>query len=314
MRPVCHQTWPPPEVLFRPLPRHCQAARLSRQSVVHTAARAAGERLALLGHNGAGKTTLIKLVLGLIRPHAGEIAILGQTPTAASVRPKLAYLPENVVFHKLLTGSEQLNLFARLKGAAPKVVPDLLERVGLSEAMHRRVGHYSKGMRQRLGLAQLLIGEPKIVVLDEPTSGLDPLSRGMLYEIISDLTKAGAAVILSSHALTEVEARTDRIVILRNGRTVVDGRLSELRARSNLPIRVHVRAKPDAADGIAEKFDGKRLNGAEVEILCAPADKIRRLSEVTALGAMVDDVDVIPPSLEDIYRYFGNEAAAGGGA
>jgi Cu-processing system ATP-binding protein len=275
---------------------------------------AAGERLALLGHNGAGKTTLIKLVLGLIRPQEGEISILGQSPAATSVRPKLAYLPENVAFHKLLTGSEQLKLFARLKGASIKVVPGLLERVGLGEAQHRRVGHYSKGMRQRLGLAQILIGEPRIVVLDEPTSGLDPLSRGMFYEIVSELSDAGAAIILSSHALTEVEARTDRIVILRRGKTVVEGRLSDLRARSNLPIRVHVRARPGAADAIAGKFEGKRLNGASVEILCTPADKIRRLSEVTALGAMVEDIDVIPPSLEDIYRYFGNEADSGRGA
>lgn len=142
---------------------------------------APGERLALLGHNGAGKTTLIKLVLGLTRPDGGDIHILGKLPTSEAVRRVSAYLPENVAFHKSLTGREQLTMFARLKGQSSRVVKDILVRVGLEMAMDRRIGAYSKGMRQRLGLAQVLIGRPQIVVLDEPTSGLDPLSREFFY-------------------------------------------------------------------------------------------------------------------------------------
>ncbi|MHA1158635.1 MAG: ABC transporter ATP-binding protein [Alphaproteobacteria bacterium] len=269
---------------------------------------APGERLALLGHNGAGKTTLLKLVLGLIAPDEGTLTVLDSGPTSSAVRPHLAHLPENVAFHQSLTAREQMDVFVRLKRGALSEIPAILDRVGLSEAAGRRIGTFSKGMRQRLGLAQILIGQPRIVVLDEPTSGLDPVSRELFYEIIAELAGSGAAVIQSSHALTEMEARTDRIVILRKGETVADGQLSDLRARSRLPIRVHVRAAPDAADEIAARFGGRRMNGTAVELTCGAEDKVRRLAEVTALGAMVADIDVVPPSLEDLYRHYSRSA------
>ncbi|HSG96014.1 MAG TPA: ABC transporter ATP-binding protein, partial [Afifellaceae bacterium] len=204
---------------------------------------APGETLALLGHNGAGKTTLIKLILGLTRPQKGAITVLGEAPGSKAMRRHCAYLPENVVFHKSLTGREQLTLFSRLKGGSPQRITEHLDRVGLAEAMDRRIGAYSKGMRQRLALAQIMIGAPRIVILDEPTNGLDPLLRDMFYEMVSELAGAGAAVLLSSHALTELEARTDRIVILRDGRVAANGRLSQLRAGARLPIRVRVEAE-----------------------------------------------------------------------
>ena len=207
-----------------------------------------GERVALLGHNGAGKTTLIKTILGLLEPTSGDISVLGERPGSAAMRRQCAFLPENLAFHKSLTGAEQLRLFCRLKGADPTCAPALLERTGLAHAAHRRIATYSKGMRQRLGLAQLLIGRPRIVVLDEPTSGLDPVSRQDFYEIVSELAGAGAAILLSSHVLTELEARTDRIVILRQGRIAAEGRLSRLRADAGLPIRVRVEAKPGQAE------------------------------------------------------------------
>ncbi len=265
---------------------------------------APGERLALLGHNGAGKTTLIKLILGLTAPDAGRIEVLGQSPGADAVRASCAYLPENVAFHPSLTGREQLTLFYRLKGAPVRLARDALARVGLGDAMDRRIGTYSKGMRQRLGLAQILIGSPRLVVLDEPTSGLDPLSREMFYAMTAELAAAGAAVLLSSHALTELEARTDRIVILRNGQVAANGRLTALRAGAGLPVRIRVAARPGAADAIARHVGGTRVNGCAVELVCAPGEKIRCLSAVTALGAAVEDVDVVPPSLEDVYRRY----------
>ena len=267
-----------------------------------------GERLALLGHNGAGKTTLLKLVLGLIAPHEGALTVLDASPASPTVRPHLAHLPENVAFHKSLTAREQMDFFVRLKKGRRAEIPAILDRVGLTEAAGRRIGTFSKGMRQRLGLAQILIGQPRIVVLDEPTSGLDPVSRELFYEIIAELAAQGAAVIQSSHALTEMEARTDRIVILRKGETVADGRLQDLRARSRLPIRVHVRAEADATGEIASRLGGRKLNGTAVELTCGPENKIQRLAEVTALGAMVTDIDVVPPSLEDLYRFYSRSA------
>ena len=270
---------------------------------------AAGETLALLGHNGAGKTTLIKLILGLTRPQSGAIAVLGEAPGSEAMRAQCAYLPENVVFHKSLTGREQLTLFSRLKGGPAWRIADHLDRVGLAAAMDRRIGTYSKGMRQRLGLAQMLIGEPRVVILDEPTNGLDPLSRDMFYGMVSDLAATGAAVLLSSHALTELEARTDRIVILREGRVAANGRLSQLRAGARLPIRVRVEAEAAMASEVARRFGGTRINGRSVELTCQADEKVRRIGEVTALGPAVEDIDIVPPSLEDVYRHYSRPAA-----
>ncbi len=265
---------------------------------------APGERIALLGHNGAGKTTLIKAILGLLKSTSGHISVLGGLPGSMAVRRQCAFLPENLAFHKSLTGREQLKLFCRLKGAGTGAVPALLDRVGLLEAQGRRIVTYSKGMRQRLGLAQLLIGSPKVVILDEPTSGLDPVSRDSFYEITSELAEQGAAILLSSHVLTELEARTDRIVILRNGSVVADGRLSHLRADAGLPIRVHVEARPGQGDMLAARFGGTRINGHTVKILVPPEEKVARLGEITGLANAIADIDLLPPSLEDLYRYY----------
>jgi Cu-processing system ATP-binding protein len=265
---------------------------------------APGERVALLGHNGAGKTTLLRLVLGLTRPDRGDVVVLGAPAGSAEARRGHAYLPETVAFHKLLTGREQIAMLARLKGASLRNAITCLEKVGLGEAMDRRVGTYSKGMRQRLGLAQLIVGKPKVVILDEPTSGLDPLSRDLFYAIVVDLAQSGAAVIHSSHALTELEARTDRIAILRDGRLVADDRLARLQAGANLPIRLRVQAGSETADALAARLGGRRLNGQAVELACTPREKIARLAEVTAFGDAIRDIDVIPPSLEDLYRHY----------
>ncbi len=176
---------------------------------------AAGERVALLGHNGAGKTTLFKMILGFLKLDGGAISVLGAAPGSSSARQATAYLPEAVAFQKSLTGEEVLRFYAKLKGEdAPKAV-SLLERVGLAEAGRRRVGTYSKGMRQRLGLAQALIGHPRLVLLDEPTSGLDPISRQNFYELVEEVAHEGATVLLSSHALTEVEAKTVELKAVR---------------------------------------------------------------------------------------------------
>ena len=261
-----------------------------------------GERVALLGHNGAGKSTLIKAVLGLIPTEGGQISVAGYKPGSAAARNATAFLPEAVSFHPALTGREQLALFTSLSGKKADV-PALLDRVGLGDALDRRIGTYSKGMRQRLGLAQVLLGRPQVALLDEPTSGLDPISRQDLYAIIDELAAGGCAVLIASHALTEVEARTDRIAIMSKGHLVANDTLEGLSAQAGLKTRLRIRASKDA-DAIAAQMGGARINGASIEIMCGPNEKMAELRRIAAMGDAVADIDITPPRLEDLYRHY----------
>ncbi|MFK5998282.1 MAG: ABC transporter ATP-binding protein [Rhodobacterales bacterium] len=263
-----------------------------------------GQRMALLGHNGAGKTTLIRMILGLTKVDGGSISVFGSAPGSDTARRMTTYLPESVAFHKALSGREQLSLFARLQGEPISVCMPLLERVGLADAADRRIGAYSKGMRQRLGLAQVLLGHPKLALLDEPTSGLDPISRQDFYSIVDDMAAKGTAVLISSHALTEIEARTDCIAILRSGHLMAMDSLANLRRYAGLPIQMHIRAAEGRADEVASTLNGTRVNGSSVNISCMTGQKMDHLTAITSLGQMVVDVDVIPPSLDDLYRHY----------
>lgn len=269
-----------------------------------------GQRVALLGHNGAGKSTMMKILLGLSAADSGQVRVLGVAPGSAAARGQVAYLPENVAFHPALTALEQIRLYLRLRGQPVAQADALLDSVGLGAAARRKIGTYSKGMRQRVGLAQALIGRPRLLVLDEPTSGLDPVSRREFYDVLDRLASQGASILLSSHALTEVEARTDRIVILSQGRVMADDTLAGLRRRATLPTRVQITARPDTADEVAGRLAAGRRNGVMVELDCNRDDKIRRLSDVMALGPLIDDLQVIPPSLDDIYNHFSREGAS----
>lgn len=269
----------------------------------------AGERVALLGHNGAGKTTLMKLALGLVAADSGSVSVGGAAAGSAAAREAAAYLPEALAFHPALTGREQLALFARLAGVSRAAVPGLLDRVGLGDAADRRIGAWSKGMRQRLGLAQMLLGRPALALLDEPTSGLDPVSRHELYAIIDEMAGQGTAVLVASHALTELEARTDRIAILREGRMVACDALARLRDEAGLPVRLRVTASGERAADLQARIGGERLNGASVEVLCPPSEKMARLAEIAGLGGLIADLDVAQPSLEDIYRHYSEGAS-----
>jgi len=267
-----------------------------------------GECLALVGHNGAGKTTLMKLVLGLLRPSGGDVRVLGLAPTArhaADMRRQLGYLPENVAFKPAMTGREALRFFARLKGAPAAQCADLLDTVGLADAADRRIGTYSKGMRQRLGLAQALLGAPRLLLLDEPTTGLDPALRGQFYGILNDLHAAGTTVVLSSHALTEMEARTDRVAIMNAGTLVACATLAELRQATALPIRVKVAVQPGRARDVAAQLGASDyVNDRAVHLSCAASGKLALLRRIAALGPDVVDVDLAPPTLEEIYAHY----------
>jgi Cu-processing system ATP-binding protein len=265
---------------------------------------APGERVALLGHNGAGKSTLMKIILGLIPMTSGQVTICDAAPGSAAARAAVAYLPENAAFHPALTGLEQTRHYLRLRGEDPGLAMGLLEKVGLGPAARRRIGTYSKGMRQRVGLAQALIGHPLLLVLDEPTSGLDPVSRREFYALLDDLAAQGSSILLSSHALTEVEARTDRIVILSKGRLVAEGTLADLRRRADLPVTLHVTARNGCASDVAAQLPGAILVDGALHLTCLQSAKLETLGQIAALGQKVADLDVLPPSLEDLYAHF----------
>ena len=270
---------------------------------------APGERVALLGHNGAGKSTLMKIVLGLIGFDGGTVSIEGAAPGSASARRMTAYLPENAAFHPALTGRELIRQYLRLRGQPASGAGALLDRVGLSHAADRRIGTYSKGMRQRVGLAQALIGQPALMVLDEPTSGLDPVSRREFYTLIDDLAAAGVSVLLSSHALTEVEARTDRLVILSRGRIVAAGSMAQLRDRAGLPLLATVTPAAGASAILRASLPADAdWQGGRAHLQIPVAAKMGFLARVSALGAQVADVEITPPSLEDIYTHFSHAA------
>jgi len=270
----------------------------------------AGETIALVGHNGAGKTTLLKLMLGLIHPTAGGIRVLGENPAAGefAARRRLGYLPENVAFNAALSGRETLSFYARLKGEPVAKALGLLARVGLEAASARRVGTYSKGMRQRLGLAQALIGAPRVLLLDEPTTGLDPELRVSFYEIVQELRDSGATVVLSSHALTELEERADRVIIMNRGVMVANGSIEALRRIACLPTRIRLTVpdlRPAAIPAWLGPVEGwRQVNGHLLEIDAAAEDKMALLRRATGAGAPVQDVDLIPPTLDDLYAHF----------
>ncbi|MCJ8168140.1 ABC transporter ATP-binding protein [Atopomonas sediminilitoris] len=273
-----------------------------------------GEVLGLFGHNGAGKTTTIKLILGLLQASAGSVRVLGHDPHSAEVRRALGYLPENVSFYAQLSGRETLQHFARLKRAPLRQCDDLLEQVGLSDAANRRVKTYSKGMRQRLGLAQALLGEPRLLLLDEPTVGLDPIATQSLYQLIDQLRQHGTSIILCSHVLPGVERHIDRAAILAHGRLQALGDIPSLRERAGLPIRI--RLHDEQARGLqhwqAQGFNTRAINGGHwFEVSTAHASKLGVLRQLLAENA-VSDVELHQPSLEDLYCHFMQQAAAGG--
>lgn len=198
-----------------------------------------GETFGLLGPNGAGKTTLLKLLLGIIRPTSGKGLLLGKPLGDRQVKQRIGYLPENPYLYEYLTGWEFLELAAGLFQIPNSVqrqrIPELLDLVGLSlaDARKKQMRRYSKGMLQRVGMAQALINDPDLIFLDEPMSGLDPLGRYRMREIILSLKAAGKTIFFNSHVLSEVEQICDRIAILSQGELICSGSLDELLGSEN---------------------------------------------------------------------------------
>jgi ABC-2 type transport system ATP-binding protein len=204
----------------------------SYQSVAALANVSVGEVCAFLGPNGAGKTTSISILMGFLFADSGVIRVLGYQPGDIRAKENIGFLPENFAFHKHLTARQLLRFHLALsRKRTPETerrIPELLARVKLENYEHLKIGKYSRGMMQRLGLAQALLAQPQLLILDEPTSGLDPAGREEVLELLKGLKAEGRTVFLSSHILPEVEQVCDRVIILDRGRLVRAGRLSEM--------------------------------------------------------------------------------------
>ncbi|MDF2368944.1 ABC transporter ATP-binding protein [Sneathiella sp.] len=275
--------------------------------------------LALVGHNGAGKTTLIKIILGLLKPNQGAVKVLHQDPASRhfnNLRCSIGFLPEQVLFQKTLTGRETLAFYARLKGLPTNNLDDYFDRVDLRAAADRRVGTYSKGMRQRLGIAQALLGQPKLLVLDEPTTGLDPVARQNIYRIIDEEKKSGAAVLISSHVLTEMDHRIDRVAILSEGRMVAHGSIPFLRHHIGMRSSLKITADPESCGNIAAMFEAElpveRPSMEEIILRCLPEQKLEILKKVMAMDATITDIELTDPSLEHVFNAYSSTASSGG--
>jgi ABC-2 type transport system ATP-binding protein len=246
-----------------------------------------GEVFGFLGPNGAGKTTTVKILLGLVRSTSGQARLFGRPAGDAEARQRIGYLPENFRFHDWLTGAALLDFHARLAGVSLAErrarIPKILDLVGLSGRGNDRIRGYSKGMTQRIGLAQAIIHEPDLVLLDEPTSALDPVGRREVRDLIRSLKGRGMTIFLNSHLLSEVEMVCDRVAIVDRGRIVRSGKLTDL--IGGVPeVRVTV----------------DRIDPGLLELLAAYGS-ITRVQDCTiTLG--VEDLEVAPKLADALVR------------
>jgi ABC-2 type transport system ATP-binding protein len=263
-----------------------------------------GEVVGLLGPNGAGKTTVIKMLLGLVRPDGGEVLLLGRPARDPRSRVRVGYLPELFRYQPWLTAAEVLALHVRLSGAS---VPEQERReclalVGLADRARDRVGGFSKGMQQRLGLAVALVARPELVVLDEPTSALDPLGRADVRDIVRSLREREVAVLLNSHLIGEVERVCDRVIILDKGRVAAAGTLTELLGRSEVRLRLGG-VTPSVEERLAAAGEVSGDGDSWVVLLDAgqePDTVVPGLvADLVALGARVQAVSPGRISLEE---------------
>jgi Cu-processing system ATP-binding protein len=271
-----------------------------------------GEVFGLIGHNGAGKSTLFKMMLGLVRATAGDIRIHGAPVRGGgfrAVRRTIGYLPENVVLYDNLTGIETLRYFARLKSAPLADCTTVLERVGLTHAAGRAVREYSKGMRQRLGFAQALLGRPQVLFLDEPTTGLDPEAIRSFYATLRELRADGVTMIVTSHILAELQERVDRLAILSGGRVQALGSVQALREQMALPLRLELTASESGAAAVRAALDAlpvsdHRWEGGLFNGHFPREAKMAVLAALAGLGSAIQDLRIHEPSLEDVFFGF----------
>lgn len=264
-----------------------------------------GEIYGFLGPNGAGKTTTLKIIMGLVHPDEGEVLISGRKMDT-EIKKKIGFLPEKLSFYDNLTPVEILEFFAELKEADKKDIPVILKDVGLYEAQNRKVKGFSKGMLQLLGIAQAMLGEPKIYVLDEPMSGLDARWRKYFKDKLKMLNKHGVTILFSSHILAEVEDICDRVGIIHKGRLLFEGRVEELQRALSLKPRIEIQI-----EGLAGRIpEGiKSLEGvAEVSassdwlsVVCEYSARAEVIKVIERTGLKILDIRTSEPSLEESF-------------
>lgn len=261
-----------------------------------------------LGPNGAGKTTTLKLLMGLLRPTSGSARILGEPLSNVAMHARIGYLPEQAYFYDYLTARELLHYYGRLTGVDDAVlakrIPELFDRVGLEPAaFDRQLRKFSKGMLQRIGLAQALINDPEVVFLDEPMSGLDPIGRRQVRDLILGLRDAGKTVFFSSHILSDVEALCDEVAILNHGRLVETGSLSEILSRRGGQLEIVVTGLTEDAlrQLAAEGVDvSKSPGGAHIRVADESGVEAA-LARARAAGGRLISVSQTRSSLEDFF-------------
>jgi ABC-2 type transport system ATP-binding protein len=269
-----------------------------------------GEIYGFLGPNGAGKSTTIGAALDFVRPTSGEVTVLGHDAQAESlqVRERVGYLSDAFEVYERLTGRQHVRFAIEAKGADDEPAA-LLERVGLEDAADRKAGGYSKGMKQRLGLATALVGDADLLVLDEPSTGLDPNAAREMREIIREENDRGATVFFSSHILEQVEAVCDRVGILRDGELVAEDTVDRLRdaVGGDSRLRVTVDAVPDgvlervrAVEGVSDV----EVEDRDVVVLCSPDARRDVLDAVEAAGATVEAFETAEVSLDDMFAAY----------
>ena len=261
---------------------------------------------ALIGHNGAGKTTLIKLLLGMIKPAAGAIELCQLNPIGKHekrIKQQIGFVPETINFQPNYTGLELMQYVAKLKSATAQDIQNKLELTNIAFAQNKKIGAYSKGMKQRLGLAQAMLGDPKVLILDEPASGLDPDSRQILYRSLQAHAKAGNSVMFSSHALNDIEAYIDHVVLLNEGRVLMDCSITEYRQSLKLPISIEIETS-QADDRFYEtlkQFGELHYKDNIAQLKVENSNKLPALAYISA-KACVRDIRLLDANLEIIYH------------
>jgi ABC-2 type transport system ATP-binding protein len=265
-----------------------------------------GEIFGFLGPNGAGKSTSIKMLLGLVSPSGGEALVLGAPSGEVEIRRKLGFLPEDFRFYQWLTATELLEFHGRLcgmdKGHLRERVPHLLDLVGLAPHRGKRLQGFSKGMLQRIGLAQALIHDPEVIFLDEPTSGLDPMGRRLVRDIIRAQRDRGATVFLNSHLLSEIEVTCDQVAFIRDGEIVTT---RDLRSRQEDKVRVTVRARkltPQTIAGLSQWAACGPLDGECLTLTATSRESLPEiLSYLVQSGSAPFEFTPQRISLEDLF-------------
>jgi ABC-2 type transport system ATP-binding protein len=265
-----------------------------------------GEVFGFLGPNGVGKTTSVKILLGLISATSGKGTLLDAPIGEHRTRSKVGFLPEHFRFHEWLTAKEFLTLHADLysmdRRLTQKRVPELLERVDLTPHADKKLRAFSKGMLQRIGLAQSLLNQPELVFLDEPTSGLDPVGRRMVRDIIKDLRQQGTTVFLNSHFLSEVEVTCDRVAFIKNGKVVRTARMDAL-VDGELAVQIRVRNMGQRTiDGLSEWANNMRLDGDHLSLTVASEALLPQITQyLVEQGAEVYAIRPQQMSLEELF-------------